>query len=306
MQELLKKNCKPCGVGFPSQWTESFVDQSTLSNNLSLKMGSLTPRQQNTKHIGLQFQFQDHDSSSSQSTCQSYPEVASAEDGCKYWENKFSTQSAHGTHEEGSEGSGLPIGTQDYAFASLPDHKQPYVSLSVYKSFFKSLWCFARLMFLLEFPHLQGMNIMSARVPLPSDFTQGEAIYVNAKQYNAILRRRQYRAKLEAQNKLSKPRKPYLHESRHAHALKRARGPGGRFLNSKKTQETQFDGLINDGDDMGTAQCLENNHHGGIDGNGSCQYSDITTASNKFFKQQELKFSIYNSNVGGYGGTHHM
>ncbi|KAK7256715.1 hypothetical protein RIF29_30173 [Crotalaria pallida] len=33
---------------------------------------------------------------------------------------------------------------------------------------------------------------------------------------------------------------PYLHESRHLHALKRARGSGGRFLNTKKLQESKL------------------------------------------------------------------
>lgn len=89
MQELVMKNM--------SQWTggESFVDQSTLSNNLSLKMGSSTPRQKITKKLGLQFQFQDQDSSSTQSTCQSYPEVASAGDSYQYGENKFTIQSGN-------------------------------------------------------------------------------------------------------------------------------------------------------------------------------------------------------------------
>ncbi|KAK3208430.1 hypothetical protein GRF29_77g745612 [Pseudopithomyces chartarum] len=81
-------------------------------------------------------------------------------------------------------------------------------------------------------------------------------LYVNAKQFHRILKRRLARQKLEDALRLtSKGRKPYLHESRHNHAMRRPRGPGGRFLTADEVAAMEANkGGSAEGDDGGNKE----------------------------------------------------
>ncbi|WOH10828.1 hypothetical protein DCAR_0730301 [Daucus carota subsp. sativus] len=282
MHDLLKEefvlstadSVAPCIIGSSPWWTSakshidnSYAEQSCLSKSLSLKMAAQSSYCQSFKQ--LEFRFQDLDLSPTQSSSQSYPEVAGAAASNLCGQDMISTK--------------VPLSYPDPYCHGLPSTgTEP---MEVYH------------------PHITAAA--SARVPLPNDFSQDEPIYVNAKQYGAILRRREYRAKLEAQKKLIRNRKPYLHESRHLHALKRARGSGGRFLNKKKLEDSNPISESTQSQTCSTIlktelHCSPKTYDINPSPTGWC-YDMMTISDNdscSIFQQQETSFSSYPAHVG--------
>ncbi|AEE35379.1 nuclear factor Y, subunit A3 [Arabidopsis thaliana] len=253
--------------------TDSVANRRGSAESLSLKVDSRPGHIQTTKQIS----FQDQDSSSTQSTGQSYTEVASSGDDNPSRQISFSAK------------SGSEI-TQRKGFASNPKQGSmtgfPNIHFAPAQANFS---------FHYADPHYGGLL---AATYLPQAPTCNPQM-----QYHAIMRRRQQRAKLEAQNKLIRARKPYLHESRHVHALKRPRGSGGRFLNTKKllqeseqaaAREQEQDKLgqqVNRKTNMSRfeAHMLQNNK----DRSSTTSGSDITSVSDgaDIFGHTEFQFS---------------
>lgn len=116
-------------------------------------------------------------------------------------------------------------------------------------------------------PQMPGGQMQHPQSPEMAAPVEESPLYVNAKQFHRILKRRVARQRLDEQLRLtSKGRKPYLHESRHNHAMRRPRGPGGRFLTAdevaameqkEKEKSEGGDAKIDDGASTGSKRKSE-------------------------------------------------
>ncbi|XP_075095283.1 nuclear transcription factor Y subunit A-3-like isoform X2 [Nicotiana tabacum] len=188
-------------------WSSNEVQSSqSLSKNLTSEVVFLPPPCQQMKFLGLE--LQGDDSHSTQSNSNPPLEVTAlgktgSQDQCT------SSGSVHDeNYKRHKQAQIKPI-----SFIRNPEYttdcSQSEMAHSISHAPFGYSDPYLSGLYAAYGPHVfpQMMGIAPARLPLPLDLAEDGPIYVNAKQYHGILRRRQIRAKLEAQNKLVKARK---------------------------------------------------------------------------------------------------
>ncbi|KAF9202427.1 Transcriptional activator [Haplosporangium sp. Z 27] len=129
-------------------------------------------------------------------------------------------------------------------------------------------------------PHMIPPGYVLGQVAPPRAEEPEEPLYVNAKQYHRILKRRAARANLEAENRLQQRGRKFLHLSRHNHAMRRPRGPGGRFLTAAEIAAMQD--KERSGDDY-------DGQHGGDSVSGPGGYENHAAAYQVQHHRQQLK-----------------
>ncbi|KAK9102487.1 hypothetical protein Sjap_019741 [Stephania japonica] len=265
----------------------------------------------------LDHRLQEHDSSSTQSTGESQNEYATLEGGHNHTYEKQADSQMKSVLSLGMSSFVHPTSQVGYNQPLVPvpfAYPDPYYGGFLAPSGAQPII------------HPQMIAMAPTRVPLPLDLSEHEPIYVNAKQYQGILRRRECRAKLEAQNKLIKGRKGYLHESRHLHALKRVRGSGGRFMSKSEMQDcnraptdhqnSSESGLQTQGINHSKSEAIQSDTGNAVASTASC--SNVSSVSNGGDMQlrvlPDLRFSGYSSHMVGssqdgggtaYNGSYH-
>ncbi|XP_038890756.1 nuclear transcription factor Y subunit A-4-like isoform X2 [Benincasa hispida] len=278
-----------------------------LSDNITLKLE--TPPQPHHKLLGVGLQLPDQESSTAHSIGQSLPkvcamEVQNAQEQC------ISSESGQdencGESVENQMKPSILFSNPEFMLNSLQvdgSHPMTRVSYPYIDPYYSGLLCSAYSQQAINAQvNSSAVGIAPARVPISHGLAEDGPIYVNAKQYHGILRRRQSRAKLEAQNKVIRNRKPYLHESRHLHALNRVRGSGGRFLSVKKNQPSDHitppATLYQQKSTPDFNTCSPET---GDRGTMTATCSEITSISNGsvMFGRSDSQFSTVSSNAGG-------